>query len=160
MLKAADLISLTRIPLAIIAAFFVLTDNKYLALLAIALAALSDVADGYVARRAGTSKFGQQLDGAVDKVFTITVAIAFLISQKISNLELLAIFSREITVLPLAFIVPREKMKSRFLGKATSSLQFAFLITRLAGYSAKWLVATVFILGICSSIDYYKHYFK
>src|ERR1044071_1962977 len=94
------LLSLVRLPLA--AAFpFVLAKPP--AMIAIIVAAgLSDVLDGWCARRSGrATPTGAILDPAMDKVFVATVGVTLLVKGGLSLPQLLLLLARDILELPL-----------------------------------------------------------
>lgn len=76
--QAANVLSATRLALAPWLATAILAGDARLGLLLFALAAISDVADGWVARRwSVTSRLGRWLDHASDIVFLLGGYVAF-----------------------------------------------------------------------------------
>ncbi|MEO8905208.1 MAG: CDP-alcohol phosphatidyltransferase family protein [Polyangiaceae bacterium] len=93
-------LSFARIPLA--ACFAWLVDKPTAALTILALAGLSDVLDGWVARRYRlVTATGAVLDPITDKIFVLTVAVALVASGHLSFGAILLLSTREIGELPL-----------------------------------------------------------
>ncbi|MGH7342232.1 MAG: CDP-alcohol phosphatidyltransferase family protein, partial [Candidatus Rokuibacteriota bacterium] len=96
----ADVLTALRFPLA--AAFWFVTDPAA-RLAFIALAALSDYLDGYLARRYGPSRIGVVLDPAVDKIFMLTCFLAVARHGLLSWWEIALVLSRDILAAVGAF---------------------------------------------------------
>ena len=125
-------LSLARIPLA--ACFAWLVDKPFAALAVLALAGLSDVLDGWVARRYGlVTATGAVLDPITDKIFVLTVAVALVVSGHLSFGAVLLLSTREIGELPLVIwlaVSPSaraariEQASANLQGKLATVLQF------------------------------------
>ncbi len=95
LLNPAGALTLLRLPLAVAAPFF--KHDRVAMLVILTLAALSDVLDGVVARRTGTSsRTGAVVDGWVDKIFLVNFAWSMELAGYVRGLHLLAWFGREI----------------------------------------------------------------
>lgn len=136
--NAPTLISLTRIPLAV--AFVLVRDWLGWELLVLGLAGLSDVLDGWVARRTGTtSAVGAFVDGLVDKIFVFGVAVALLLSGRVAWWEMLLLGTRDLgegllvawTALRAPHLFRVLKPHAVLLGKGTTVLQFVAVIVAL-----------------------------
>ena len=92
-LTAANLVSLVRLPLA---AAFVLWDRWEARVAVLVVAAASDLLDGWLARRFGTSRLGAVLDPVTDKVFMITAFAMLAAAGALSPLEVLGVLLRDI----------------------------------------------------------------
>src|SRR5436190_966123 len=122
------LLSLVRLPLA--AAFpFALASPPAAAAVLVA-AGLSDVLDGWYARRSGqVTPTGAILDPAMDKVFVATVGVTLLARGGLTLPQVLLLLARDALELPLvvwfAFDVPgfasgRKRVKANRLGKTAT----------------------------------------
>jgi phosphatidylglycerophosphate synthase len=130
----AHALTLTRIPLAI-ALWWVWGDPVWAAVL-VALAALTDTADGRVARwakRRGSRgpDIGGWLDPAVDKLFVAIVVVAIW-THTHAALPLVLIGARELVLVPLiAFVlarhIPHRRLQADPLGKLATVAQFVAL---------------------------------
>jgi CDP-diacylglycerol--glycerol-3-phosphate 3-phosphatidyltransferase/cardiolipin synthase len=90
---AADLLTIIRLPLAV--AFVVVPGLLWRSVI-LAIAAGTDLADGWIARRLGPSRFGAFLDPLVDKLFMACAFGVVLASGALRLYEVLAVLSRDI----------------------------------------------------------------
>jgi phosphatidylglycerophosphate synthase len=127
------LVSLVRVPLAMAFPFSLHTPTAAVAILV--AAGLSDILDGWYARRTGrTTVTGAMLDPVMDKLFVASVAITLLIAGRLSVPLVLLLGARDILELPLVawiavdaknFAERRERVKANIAGKAVTVIQFA-----------------------------------
>jgi phosphatidylglycerophosphate synthase len=104
-LNLPDLLSLVRVPLGV--AFMPLAGRPIAGLAILALAAVSDMLDGWLARRRPQRvAWGEWLDPVCDKFFIIAVMAGLYLSRHPPLETLLPILTREIAVLVL-FLVHR-----------------------------------------------------
>jgi phosphatidylglycerophosphate synthase len=128
----ADLLSAVRIPLAI--AFPLASDTWRVVVLA--AAAGSDLLDGQLARRFGSSRFGSVIDPVADKLFMATAFGVVAFSGKLEPYEIVGVLLRDI-VATIAFLVtifshrPRA-IPARAGGKAVTVAQVLTLLAFLA----------------------------
>src|SRR5262245_49208264 len=95
------LLSLVRAPLAV--AFPFALHEPRLAFAVLGAAAVSDVLDGFTARRLGrVTPTGAILDPLMDKVFVTTVIVTLIVGSQASLRVALLLSVREIIELPLA----------------------------------------------------------
>ena len=131
--SAANLVSLLRLPLAV--AFVLVPVGWRLPVLA--CAALSDLLDGWLARRRGPSRFGAVLDPITDKVFMLTAFAMLALSGALPPLEVLGVLLRDI-VAPLGFLAGalrgrRITVPARLGGKLVTVGQVLTLVAWLLG---------------------------
>ena len=149
----ADAFTALRIPLA---AAFVLVDDWAWRVGILTAAAGSDFADGYVARRWGSSRLGVFLDPVADKLFMVAAFIVVLDAGVLSVLEILGVLARDIaaTIAFLATIVLRRPslIPARLGGKAVTVGQlltlFAFLLGSPLLRPIAWATAAVALYAI------------
>jgi len=148
MITISNSLSFVRAPLA----FLFLQANPTLRLFAIALAALTDCIDGYLARRyQSTSRFGAILDPAMDKFFVYFALAIFFREGSISAWEIAAMASRDFFLCVygiIMLITKRWKLivfRSVKWGKITTTLQFVVLAGLLYHYSFSWIAFGAFI---------------
>ena len=91
--SVADLLTASRIPLAVA---FVLVQSPLGRLVILAVAAVTDLIDGFVARRWGSSRLGMFLDPVADKVFMAAAFGVVLFSRRLQWFEILAVLARDI----------------------------------------------------------------
>jgi CDP-diacylglycerol--glycerol-3-phosphate 3-phosphatidyltransferase len=123
-----NLLSLSRIPLSFI---FALTPSLSLRITTLFLAALTDVLDGFIARRKNvTSKLGAILDPICDKFFVFMAIFIFFLEKKLNVLEISALLSRDLALIVFAFLLFFHKgceIKANIWGKISTFLQFFIL---------------------------------
>ncbi len=165
--RVPGLLSLTRVPLAFV--FPWVMHRPGLAISVLAAAALTDVADGWYARRFhDETPMGRVLDPITDKIFVTTVVVSMIASGILSIAETLLIGTRElceVALLGYAALVwrgrPRPAHGANLLGKAATVMQFATVAAVLMGTSQRtlWILATA-ICGLVSGASYTVREFR
>lgn len=151
-------LSLLRLPLAI--AFYYLSYDRWLAVLVLAAAGLSDWLDGYAARRLGiTTDQGSILDAAMDKIFVLIALLTLLHRDHLALYEALFILSRDIfiavfTVACYPWIRRRMEIKSRLLGKLVTNLQFVAILAALVNVGVASIAIFTLVISVLSIADY------
>jgi cardiolipin synthase (CMP-forming) len=164
-LLAPTLISLVRIPLAY--AFISTLDKPWLAIAILVVAGLSDVIDGWVARRLQqATPTGAVVDGVLDKVFAAVIIGSLVASGHLSPLEAGLLGMRELGELPLVvwWATHRPKRRARaeepqanWLGKVATVLQFLAIGAVLTQGAARGvLLASAAFAGIASAVCYWR----
>jgi cardiolipin synthase len=156
--SAADVLSLLRIPLA---AAFLLVSHSGWRLVIVGAAAITDLLDGPVARRLGSSPFGAVLDPIADKVFMAAAVGVVAFSGRLEVYEIIGVLLRDI-VATVAFagtlISHRPRaIPARSSGKAVTVAQILTLVAFLieSPYLRPIAWATTFI-AIIAIWDYYR----
>lgn len=107
-MNTPNALTLLRIALAPTFMFFFLLDHFYMKLVGLALfglAALTDLADGYFARRYGIiTGFGKFMDPLADKILVSSALIAFIALQYTSPLPVVLIVGREFSITGLRLL--------------------------------------------------------
>ena len=162
--RVPGLLSLARVPLAL--AFVAALRHPPLELVILALAAITDVADGWWARRFNlVSATGAVVDPITDKLFVLTVVATLLATDRLSLLDVTLLASREIGELPLVvwWAVSSRRRRARVAqpmanvpGKVATSLQFVAVSLALfqSGHTrqAVWLAA---LAGVAAAASYW-----
>jgi phosphatidylglycerophosphate synthase len=165
LLLTPSLISLLRVPLAI--AFVLALERPVLELLILASAALTDVLDGWWARRAGlVTATGGVVDPVTDKLFVLTVVVTLVVTERLSLFAVLLLSTREIGELPLVvwWSVSHARRRARaedpvanIPGKLATSAQFltvAFALFRAPHVGElTWLTAGA---GVVAAVSYWN----
>jgi len=131
-------IRIAAIPVVVYCFFSSLEFARPIAGIVFGLAAITDVLDGYAARKLGqTSRFGEFLDPVADKLM-VTVALVLIVQSDpriVIALIAMIIIGREITVSALrewmAGLGAREEVKVSVAGKVKTTLQMfgiAFMV--------------------------------
>jgi phosphatidylglycerophosphate synthase len=129
----------------------------------VAFAALSDLVDGALSRQLHASgTVGRILDPVADKVFVLGVVITLLVEGRLALWEVALVGLRDWTVLlGAAFLTARDgwgvvrAMPPTLLGKVTTGLQFAFILTVLAVHSwARFVFLPTAVVSGAAAVDY------
>lgn len=163
--RPSMLLTLLRVPLGI--AFPFVVRSPLWGGLVLAGAALSDVLDGYVARRLGhASPAGAVIDGGVDKFFALCAAFSLWGAGLLAFWQLFLLGMRDwlrFGALVRAYFgkepVPARDLEANRLGKNTTILQFvAFSVAllRLPGLTLVVLLAT--LTGILAALAYQERF--
>ena len=154
----ADFLSAMRIPLAVA---FVLAPDSNWRLGVLAAAVLSDLLDGPLARRFGSSALGTVVDPIADKLFMACAFGVVAFSRRLELYEIAAILLRDI-VATVAFVTtilshrPRA-IPARAGGKAVTVVQVltlvAFLLNSPLLRPMAWATGAIAIYAIW---DYYR----
>jgi phosphatidylglycerophosphate synthase len=149
----ADVLTALRFPLA---ALFPFVRSPGWQLVIVAAAAASDVADGFLARRVGSSRAGAVLDPVADKAF---MAVAFITVARRGLLawyELVGVLLRDILAV-LGFVATWLLRKpvalpARAGGKAVTIAQLLTLVAAIAESSyvrhLAWATAAIAVYAI------------
>jgi len=154
----ADVLTVIRLPLA---AAFVLIGNPGWRAIIVAVASLSDLLDGYLARHVGGSRLGLVLDPVADKLFMAAAFGVVAFSGALTWYEIVGVLLRDIvaTVMFVRTVVARRPtaIPARWSGKAVTAAQvltlFAFLGQWPLLRPLAWLTALVAAYAIW---DYYR----
>ncbi len=153
----ADLLSALRIPLAI--AFPLVSTPWRLGILA--TAAATDLLDGPLARRYGSSPFGSLIDPVADKLFAASAFGVVAFSGRLELYEVLAVLLRDI-VATVAFVTTLVSHRPRAIparagGKAVTVAQTLTLVAFLTGSPLlrpmAWATGGI---GLYAIWDYYR----
>jgi CDP-diacylglycerol--glycerol-3-phosphate 3-phosphatidyltransferase len=158
------------VPFFIAAVLYNVPDQKIFRMTALAIflvAVISDVVDGYIARRwHQRSPAGVILDPIADKLLLMS---AFLCLYKIGaglpvvsfpKWLIVAVISRDVILLIGAGIIyclhGRMPVEATFWGKSSTCLQVLTVIAMLLQWPALWLWQITLVLTVISGIDYLR----
>ena len=168
-----NVLSIIRICLVFvfIALFFSEFEGHIIAALGVfLLAGLTDIVDGYLARRNNwITNLGKILDPVADKLMQCTVLVCLCIGQYVPLWFVIPYFVKEVGTLCIGFIVIKRRsvtVVSKWYGKTTVCLFYATiaLYILLHGYlmshSILWHIIGIPAVGfaVFSFIAYIKHY--
>jgi cardiolipin synthase len=159
------LVSLSRLVFAAVFPFVVGSPLAALALLLVS--GLSDVLDGWIARRYGlATATGAALDAVTDKIFIITVAVTLVATGRLSVPAVLLLSTRELGEAPLVVWLvvsyrararQAEHPKANVPGKLATTLQFVSVALAIARHSALgWFTAATAVAGAFAAVTYWK----
>jgi cardiolipin synthase len=154
-------LSLLRVPLA--AVFVFVVDRPWIALAVLAAAGLTDVLDGWYARRyAQCTPTGALVDGATDKLLVATVAATLLHARALTVGEVLMLGARDLgEVLTTAWIALRrddhalhEEQRANALGKVTTLAQFAAISLAILRWPHREMCVVTAVSGALAALSY------
>ena len=162
-----NLITLVRLGLVPVMAYFAWVGDYAIALPIFLIAALTDFADGYIARRFGlVSKLGALLDPVADKLsmFLATAVLAW--QSEIPIWLAVAIIGRDVVIVVGAVLLRitrgRLDIKPTRLSKVNTAIEFAVLLLVMAAATGwidagAWmppLFVVAFLTATASGIQY------
>lgn len=158
------MVSLARLPLA--ALFPLLVWNPGAAFAVLLAAALTDVVDGWLARRNGqVTTLGAIIDPIADKTFALVVVVTLLVERMLPLWAVPALLMREIFEMPLVlwlFATRRSRSdrqveaRANIPGKLATVLQFGAVMSALAIPSAlDALLGLAAVAGAFAGIAYW-----
>lgn len=176
-LNVPNLITLTRILLIpVFVGLFVTPDpdRSIMAAVVFVTAAVSDLLDGYLARRSGqVTKLGKLLDPIADKLLVLSALILLLNIDRVSPLVAILILAREVAVTGVRAIAASEGLiiQAETTGKYKMALQVIAIVllilegTDLAALGNVHLAGTVtlylsLLLGYVSGGQYVWSFWK
>ncbi len=154
--RLPGLISLARLPLAL--AFPWVMKSPAAAIVLLILAAVTDVLDGWTARRRHeVTPTGAALDALMDKIFVLVVAFALVLGGSLTVLEAILLGTRDLGELPLLTrlalqhrLASRRPLGSNVAGKLATVLQFATLVAILLGTPHREI--WIFVTSVCGAL--------
>jgi cardiolipin synthase (CMP-forming) len=168
---AAHLLTVSRIPLAL--AFWAVATRPTWGVLVLATAALTDVFDGAVARRAVRrgatgrwTRIGGWLDPVCDKVLAVSVLGAIAVQLDVPLYYLALIGARELVLVPVAIAYRLSALRSRVryefraarIGKLATAAQFVAVIAIVVDHP--WypaLAGIAGVIGVAAASHYLGH---
>lgn len=166
-LSLANLLTLARLPMA--GLVWVAPGSLGWVLGLMAAAALSDVLDGWVARRLGGGQVGgvgAWLDPVCDKVFVVSVLVAVWVVVRPPVWVLPAVAARELIVVPLGLAYRcapglrgerRYDLRAVVVGKAATVAQFLTVAALLLDHPAALpLAGATGALGVAAGAVYLR----
>ncbi len=144
--------------------------NDFLALIVFMAAALTDLLDGYLARRwKQVTTVGMLLDPIADKLLISAALVSFVQMRLLPGWMVVLIISREFAVSGLRSIAAAEgyTIMAGELGKSKMMLQVIGVVLVMLAVRWPWLqpfglaaMWAVVILGLASAIDYFRKFWR
>ncbi len=150
-LTVSNIISFVRLLLVAPMAWALWTDRSYTAVGIGVLAYLSDILDGYVARKRGEiSELGKVIDPLADKIFVGAAVVVLLLKGSLAWWFAGAILARDLLILIAGIVVSRRMQRvppSNYTGKAAVvAIGISLLLTVFS--VAPWLELASQLLAI------------
>jgi cardiolipin synthase (CMP-forming) len=135
MRQLPNAISMSRL---LLAAGFVVADSVAIRVGLLGIAGITDVLDGWIARRARLqTRAGALIDPIADRVFMLTAVSTLLFTGALSTTAYFILLSRDLAT-AIGFLVARAipwlrsvEFKARWTGKIVTTLQFATMLAAL-----------------------------
>jgi CDP-diacylglycerol---glycerol-3-phosphate 3-phosphatidyltransferase len=154
-----NIVSLSRVALAV--AFVVNRDSTFRLWIVLA-AAVTDMLDGWLARRAGlVSHFGALVDPFADRVFVLVAVSTFVFEGSMTTVQYFVMISRDLMT-AVGFLVARTvswlrpvEFRARPSGKLVTVLQMLAFATLLRfPIAADRVIWAVGLASVYSILDY------
>ena len=154
-----NVISLSRVVLAVA---FVADHDRNARILIVLAAAITDMLDGWLARKAGlTSRFGALIDPFADRVFALVAVAIFVYEGSLTTLQYFIMIFRDLMT-AVGFLVAKSvtwlrpvEFRARWSGKAVTAMQMVTFVAvlKFPDY-VSGLIWAVGALSLYSVIDY------
>lgn len=154
-----NLVSTSRFALAL---GFVAADAAAVRLALIGVASITDVLDGWLARRTKVvSRFGALLDPVADRFFVLGVVVSYVAGGQFTPLQAALVLFRDVMSV-IGFFVARNvswlraiPFTARLLGKLVTGAQLlTFLVVLLRPQFTAFMVWVVAALAVAATVDY------
>jgi cardiolipin synthase len=154
-----NVLSLSRV---LFAAGFAVTESATVRAGLIGVAGLTDILDGWLARRwNAATRVGALVDPVADRVFVLAATLTLVAGGALTTPAAAVLLTRDIATavgFVVAVVVPwlrAREFKARWLGKLVTVLQFATLLCALAAPALlRPLLGAVAVISIWSVADY------
>ncbi|TMK40044.1 MAG: CDP-diacylglycerol--glycerol-3-phosphate 3-phosphatidyltransferase [Actinobacteria bacterium] len=165
-LNLPNLLTVVRIllvPVLVVALLENTTEADLLAAVVFAVASITDVLDGYLARaRNWVTTFGKLMDPVADKLLVVAALLALVDRHKLMAWVAMVIIAREfaVTATRLAATQSGVVVAAKFSGKIKTAIQVAtiFLLIAVSGSRPLWLDVLVYamvVVTVVSGVDYF-----
>ncbi|MCX7720987.1 MAG: CDP-alcohol phosphatidyltransferase family protein [Dictyoglomus thermophilum] len=160
-----NIITLIRLAIIPFYTYFLLTNDLFIAAILYGVAAISDILDGYLARRLNqTSNLGKIIDPLADKIIVI-ISLIYLGLKAIFPLwGVLILFIKELIMLLVGFfflIRGVEIISSRIYGKLAMVLISISILMALLNISFSSVVFLIgLVLSLMAGMDYLLYYLR
>lgn len=166
-----NILTTARLILVPIFAYLILgTQNLTAAAIVLILSGITDIVDGYIARRFHmVSNFGKVYDPFVDKLMQITAVVCLALTEIIPTWIIVIVLSKEIAMIVIGGILYLKKIVvySNWYGKAATVIFYAiiFILILWQNISKAWTVGLLSVLivtmlgaAIAYLVDIIKNY--
>ena len=145
----SNYITLSRIVFLPFIIYFLVTDQRVIAFIILFISLLSDMFDGFLARRLHQeSETGKMLDPLCDKISLIAILITLFLIGSMPLWGLIMIIARDVLILTGSMILLKNRNKvfaSNSFGKITGFLYGAVI----CAFTLRWHVLGTIILFLC-----------
>jgi len=154
-----NLVSMSRFAMAVA---FLATPAPDARVALIGAASLSDVLDGWIARRRHeVTRLGAMIDPIADRTFVLAAVAVFLATGRITRPQYFVLLARDLAT-AIGFLVARSvswlravPFRARWAGKLVTTLQLlALIIVLVAPRGASWAIGAVGVASVIAISDY------
>ncbi len=154
-----NLVSMSRFAMAVA---FLATPAPDARVALIGAASLSDVLDGWIARRRHeVTRLGAMIDPIADRTFVLAAVAVFLATGRITRVQYFVLLARDLMT-AIGFLVARSiswlksvPFRARWAGKLVTTLQLlALIIVLVAPRGASWAIGAVGVASVIAILDY------
>jgi len=154
-----NLVSMSRFAMAVA---FLATPAPDARVALIGAASLSDVLDGWIARRRHeVTRLGAMIDPIADRTFVLAAVAVFLATGRITRWQYFVLLARDLMT-AIGFLVARRvswlkavPFRARLAGKLVTTLQLlALIVVLVAPRGASWAIGAVGVVSIIAIADY------
>lgn len=161
----ANLLTISRLVITPVLIYTILHDFYIISGILVFLAVLSDWLDGIIARKTkDVTKHGELLDPAVDKIFTISVFVAFVEKQMISAFIVFLIVLREMMVTWFRSVMVNKGIvvPASYYGKIKTTFQLIAIFLLSINIIKPGIIFLWISIGAAyfSAFDYFKSFVK
>ena len=138
-----NVLTMLRMALVPVYWYFMLNDQIYIALGVFAVASLTDLADGYIARKYNLiTDFGKLMDPLADKIMSISVMLSMAVKGIIPWAAPVILFLKEATMVAGGVVLYRNHVvvQAIWIGKLAQTVVVASL---LSCFFHTWLESTL-----------------
>ena len=152
------MLRIALIPIFIFLLYIKIKYIEYIAAFVFILLALTDILDGYIARKTKQiTDFGKLMDPLADKLL-VSAALIFLIGKGIPAWMAFVIIAREFAVAGLRYVALTKKnvIHASKWGKVKTITQIIAIVTVIINFPYNWhFMLIAVILTLISGIDYF-----
>ena len=164
-----NLLSALRIAMGVM---FPFSPDKGARASLILVAGLSDMIDGFVARRLGVaSPTGGHVDAVTDKVFVMSVLITLVVQGAMHPWQVVLLLSRDAVVIAVVAYIALmgrwnafRRISARHFGKLTTAAMFAMFLAIVIWPDGNPVVSTIFaitsLFSVAAAIDYLVQFLR
>lgn len=155
------LLRVAMIPLFLVVLYWGFPGSSYVALVIFILASLTDLADGYIARRYNqVTDFGKFMDPLADKVLVVTAMLWFVECGRMPAWAVAIVIFREFAVSGMRLIAAERGrvIAAGWSGKvktASTMVGLCLMFLPLPGAAAGICVAVIVVTTLYSGIEYF-----
>ncbi len=151
------------VPVLVVALLDATPSGDLLAAIVFAVASLTDLLDGYLARtRNAITTFGKLMDPIADKLLVVAALVALVSLGRLAAWVAMVIIAREfaVTAMRMAAGAQGVVIAASMFGKAKTVLQIAMVLALIAAGDARplWLdllVDATVVVTVASGVDYF-----